>query len=91
MAAVDVQKTIDRYRLAQKEFVKGISGPFKEVCSHADDVTIMGGWGGLEKGWVDQVEKRYDWASARFATSGDDERTTEGLQASSARRPSAWG
>ena len=78
-AAVEVQKTIDQYRLAQKEFVKGSPRPFKEVCSHADDVTIMGGWGGFEKGWVDQVEKRYDWASARFATSGDDERTTENI------------
>jgi ketosteroid isomerase-like protein len=77
-AAVDLKETIDQYRLAQKEFVKGNPGPFKEVCSHADDVTIMGGWGGFEKGWVDQVEKRYDWASARFA-SGDDERTTENI------------
>jgi len=78
-AAVDVQKTIDQYRLAQKQFVKGNPRPFREVCSHADDVTIMGGSGGFEKGWVDQAEKRYNWASARFATSGDDERTTENI------------
>ena len=48
-AAVDLKETIDQYRLAQKEFVKGNPGPFKEVCSHANDVTIMGGWGGSKK------------------------------------------
>ena len=78
-ASADVQKTIEKYRLAQKEFVKGNPAPFKDVCSHAVDVTILGGWGGFEKGWAAQVEKRYDWASARFATSGDDERTTENI------------
>jgi hypothetical protein len=78
-ASGDVQKTIEKYRLAQKEFVKGNPGPFKDVCSHADDVTILGGWGGFEKGWAAQVERRYDWASARFATNGDDERTTENI------------
>ena len=44
----------------------------------ADDVTIIGGWGGVEKGWNAQVEKRYDWASARFATD-DDERRIENV------------
>jgi len=74
----DLQKTIEQYRLAQKEFVKGKPQPFKDICSHADDVTIAGGWGGVEKGWAEQVEKRYDWASARFA-SGDAERQTENI------------
>ena len=78
MAAGDLQQAIAQYHLAQKEFVKGNPRPFKEVCSHADDVTIMGGWGGFEKGWVAQVEKRYDWASARFA-SDEDERQIENI------------
>jgi ketosteroid isomerase-like protein len=78
IAASDLQQTIAQYHLAQKEFVKGNPRPFKEVCSHADDVTIMGGWGGFEKGWVAQVEKRYDWASARFA-SDEDERQIENI------------
>jgi ketosteroid isomerase-like protein len=78
VAAVDLKETIDQYRLAQKEFVKGNPRPFKEVFSHADDVTIMGGWGGFGKGGVDQVEKRCDWASARFASS-DDERRVENI------------
>jgi ketosteroid isomerase-like protein len=67
LSAADLQQTIAKYRLAQKEFVKGNPQPFKDICSHADDVTIMGGFGGYEKGWRAQVEKRYDWASARFA------------------------
>ena len=78
MSAADLQKTIVQYRSAQKEFVKGNPQPLKDICSHADDVTIMGGWGGFEKGWAAQVEKRYDWASARFA-SGEDERRIENV------------
>jgi ketosteroid isomerase-like protein len=67
-------KAIEQYHLAQKEFVRGNPQPFKALCSHADDVTIIG----VEKGWIAQVEKRYDWASARFATD-DDERRVENI------------
>ena len=76
--AGDLQTAIDTYRQAQKEFVKGNPQPFKDVCSHSDDASIFGGWGGYEKGWAAQVEKRYDWASARFA-SGEDERKIENI------------
>ena len=48
------------------------------MLARRDDVTIIGGWGGVEKGWNAQVEKRYDWASARFATD-DDERRIENI------------
>ena len=71
-------KAIEQYHQAQKEFVRGNPLRFKSLCSHADDVTIIGGWGGVEKGWSAQVEKRYDWASARFATD-DDERRVENI------------
>ena len=74
----DFDKAIEQYHQAQKEFVRGNPGPFKTLCSHADDVTIIGGWGGVEKGWAAEVEKRYDWASARFA-SDDDERRVENI------------
>jgi ketosteroid isomerase-like protein len=74
----DLQEAILRYHSAQKEFVQGNPQPFKDICSHAEDVTIMGGWGGFEKGWAAQVEKRYDWASARF-NSADDERQVENV------------
>ncbi len=55
-SAADLQQTIAKYRLAQQEFVKGNPQPFKDICSHADDVTILGGFGGFEKGWSAQVE-----------------------------------
>jgi len=44
-------KAIEQYHQAQKEFVRGNPQPLKTQCSHADDVTIIGGWGGIEKGW----------------------------------------
>jgi ketosteroid isomerase-like protein len=78
MAASDLQQTIAEYHLAQKEFVKGNPQPLKDVCSHSGDVTILGGWGGFEKGWAEQVEKRYDWASARFS-SAEDQRQIENI------------
>ena len=42
------KKATEQYHLAQKEFVRGNPQPFKALCSHADDVTIIGGWGGRE-------------------------------------------
>ena len=51
------------------------TGP-KDICSHADDVTIVGGMGGVEKGW-ERVEKRYEWASSRFSSANDSELQSE--------------
>ena len=76
--ADELGDAITLYHLAQKEFVKGNPQPLKDICSHADDVTVLGGYGGFEKGWSAQVEKRYDWASARF-NSTEDERRVENI------------
>jgi ketosteroid isomerase-like protein len=62
----DLKHAIEQHHVAVNEFVRGNVIPWKEHCSHLDDVTIVGGWGGFEKGWAAQVEKRYDWAVARF-------------------------
>ena len=35
-------------RGALERFVNGDAGPYKQLWSHADDVTIFGGWGGYE-------------------------------------------
>jgi ketosteroid isomerase-like protein len=35
------------------------------LWSHADDVTIFGGWGAYEQGW-DAVSRRLDWVASRF-------------------------
>ena len=59
-------RAIALHRNALNEFVKSNAAPWKQHCSHRDDVTIVGAWGGFEKGWAAQVEKRYNWAAGRF-------------------------
>ena len=51
-----------RCQQALGDLVKGRPGPFKELWSHADDVVIMGAFGGHERGW-EQVSARLDWAA----------------------------
>jgi len=51
---------------ANREFIQGNPEPLKRLYSHADDITIFGGFGGLERGWL-QVEPRLDWAASQFA------------------------
>lgn len=48
--------------------VEGRPEPFKALWSHADDVTIMGAFGGFDRGW-DNVARRLDWASAGIGAS----------------------
>jgi ketosteroid isomerase-like protein len=55
----------DQLRRAIGRFVNGDAGPYKQLWSHDDDVTIFGGWGGYEQGW-DAVSRRLDWAASRF-------------------------
>lgn len=50
-------------------FINGDPTPWKQNASRRDDVTIMGAWGGYEKGWS-EVGPRYDWAATRFRESG---------------------
>jgi ketosteroid isomerase-like protein len=52
-------------RRAIERFVNGDAGPYKQLWSHAGDVTIFGGWGAYEQGW-DAVSRRLDWAASRF-------------------------
>lgn len=72
----DLRKTIEEYHRAEIAFQKGDPQPFKDICSHTDDVTIVGGMGGVEKGWA-RVEKRYEWASSRFSKDNDSEPQSE--------------
>jgi len=50
-------------------FINGDPTLWKQNASRRDDVTIMGAWGGCEKGWS-EVGPRYDWAATRFRESG---------------------
>ena len=54
---------IARCQEALGELVEGRPDPFKALWSHADDVVIMGAFGGHERGWR-LVSARLDWASA---------------------------
>jgi ketosteroid isomerase-like protein len=57
---------IKRHQAAFNAFLGGDPRLWKEHCSKHDDVTIIGAWGGFEKGWAAQVEARYEWAASRF-------------------------
>ena len=63
--ADDFHQTLQQVRTANQHFLAGDPAPYKACWSHADDVTIFGGWGAHEKGW-EQVGPRLDWAAARF-------------------------
>lgn len=51
------------------ELVEGRPEPFKALWSHAEDVVIMGAFGGYERGW-EQVSARLDWAAKGIASTG---------------------
>jgi len=57
---------VTKCQAALGELVEGRPGPFKALWSHADDVVIMGAFGGHERGW-EQVSTRLDWAAQGIA------------------------
>jgi ketosteroid isomerase-like protein len=63
----EFQAALAEMDAAQLELQNGRPAAYKALWSHADDVTLSGGFGGtIEKGW-DQVSKRLDWAGAQFS------------------------
>jgi ketosteroid isomerase-like protein len=58
---------------AEEEFVQGRPAAFQALWSHADDVTLCGGFGGVERGWKN-VTDRLSWVSQKYA---DGTRTRE--------------
>jgi hypothetical protein len=64
---------------AQEEFAQGRPGAFKALWSHADDVSLSGGHGGvIELGW-DNVAARLDWASSTYVEGDRSNETVSGL------------
>ena len=58
---------LGRMDAAQLQLQNGNAGPYKELWSHAEDVTLIGGFGGnIEKGWP-AVSERLDWAATQFS------------------------
>jgi hypothetical protein len=57
---------IARLETAEHEFAQGRPAAFKALWSHGDEVSLCGGFGGMESGW-DKVAARLDWASSQIS------------------------
>jgi ketosteroid isomerase-like protein len=57
---------IAKLEAAEEEFAQGRPAAFKELWSHANDVTLCGGFGGVASGW-ENVAARLDWASSKYS------------------------
>lgn len=66
-ATRDFQAMIAKVDAAQLELQNGRPEAFKALWSHADDITLSGGFGGtVEKGW-EAINRRLDWVGAQFS------------------------
>lgn len=64
----ELQALLAKVDAAQLELQNGRPAAFKALWSHADDVTLSGGFGGtIEKGW-EQISRRLDWVGAQFSS-----------------------
>jgi ketosteroid isomerase-like protein len=61
------EAAVEQMRQAATAFINGDIEPWNRICSHADDTSLFGGWGGWERGWA-ELEPRYAWAAARFVS-----------------------
>ncbi|HEU5463051.1 MAG TPA: nuclear transport factor 2 family protein [Candidatus Binatia bacterium] len=57
---------IAKIEAAEEEFVQGQPASFQALWSRADDVTLCGGFGGVERGWKN-VTDRLSWVSKTFS------------------------
>jgi ketosteroid isomerase-like protein len=64
---------LPQWEAAQSRFINGDPTLWKQNASHSDDATMLGAFGGHEKGW-NEVGERCDWASSHFKESGATER-----------------
>lgn len=63
----ELQALLAKVDAAQLELQNGQPAAFKALWSHADDITLSGGFGGtIEKGW-EQISRRLDWVGAQFS------------------------
>src|SRR5215203_6540373 len=71
MATVnDLDRVIERYRLALGEFMKGNPEPAKELLSHREDVTLANPYGPPVRGWK-QVAETMEHAASNFRDGED--------------------
>ena len=57
---------IQKIETAEEEFVQGRPVAFQAPWSRADDVTLCGGFGGVERGWKN-VTDRLSWVSKKYS------------------------
>jgi ketosteroid isomerase-like protein len=63
----EFQAMLAKVDAAQLELQNGQPAAFKALWSHADDITLSGGFGGtVEKGW-ESISRRLDWVGTQFA------------------------
>ena len=59
--------------VAEQEFIQGRPAGFQALWSRGDDITLCGGFGGVEHGWQNVIS-RLAWVSTKYA---DGSRTRE--------------
>lgn len=63
------QAFLHQWERAQSRFINGDPTRWKQNASQREDATVLGAFGGYEKGWS-EVGHRYEWASSQFRESG---------------------
>lgn len=61
----DLRQTVNHIQSVSLLYLAGDPAPFQACWSHAEDVTICGGWGAYEQGWA-QVGPRLAWGATRY-------------------------
>jgi hypothetical protein len=70
-AADDVDELIERFHLAQGEFVKGNTEPVKKLCSRREDVTLNNPLAPPAHGWqqvaatIERAAEKASWLAPR--------------------------
>jgi ketosteroid isomerase-like protein len=57
---------IAKLEVAEEEFVQARPAAFQALWSRADDVTLCGGFGGVERGWKNVMD-RLSWVSKKYS------------------------
>ena len=70
-----LQPFLDELRKALTAVANGEPELMKALCSHTDEVSQCGFWGGVESGWA-EVGERWDWVASQFVP-GQGEVTSE--------------
>lgn len=65
MTAKSWDAAMARLLAAQRDFLNGDASGLQRLYSHREDVTVMGGFGGFERGWA-EVGPRLAWAASHF-------------------------